>query len=231
MHSYPQMLLTRTLKYPSICLGNAGIKRCSGSQSRRIEPSICLYLSAICLSVKQTNKISSVLHSNSLLISNELTGTLARLQITDIGLVTIANVSFEYNQAVGAWGKPPYASPRVGLLAPSGCRFAQKKQNIGGQLMSEEKRIIEFSIMMSISEMAELTRLAKASRIKKSVYLRAAMLNNMPKIIPAVNSKLAGDLGHVGSNLNQLAREKSTNIKDIEEAITHLRLVLIGGTQ
>ncbi|MEQ1488794.1 MAG: hypothetical protein ABL920_09880 [Methylotenera sp.] len=99
----------------------------------------------------------------------------------------------------------------------------------------KELRKIEYSVMFSAKEMANLNKLADASKINKSVYLRALIENRLPANIPSININVLSSLGKAFSNLNQISRnlnEKNhETLRDIENILIALRTQLLEGLQ
>lgn len=77
------------------------------------------------------------------------------------------------------------------------------------------------------------TQLASASKINKSVYLRALIENRLPVNIPPINVSALSSLGKAFSNLNQISRnlnEKNhETLRDIENILVALRAQLLEG--
>lgn len=107
------------------------------------------------------------------------------------------------------------------------------KQNSGLIVAEKDLRTHPVKVLLSRIETESLDQLCKIHGIKRATYLRSIALSEPPKLVPEVNRKLLGDLGHIGNNLNQLARaihsEKvNVTIVEIEKLLAELRLTLIG---
>lgn len=95
-----------------------------------------------------------------------------------------------------------------------------------------KKRTPPFSIRLSVDERAEIDRRSRAAGLSIAGYFKSAALNQRPRKFrhPQVDraklSKLLGELGKVGNNLNQLARtlntEGSVEIPELIQALKEL---------
>lgn len=92
---------------------------------------------------------------------------------------------------------------------------------------AKERRDVLWPIRWTASEIVEVKSLAESANAEPSAYVRGAALNKKPKPISrATGDRLAlikalGELGKIGSNVNQLA--KSGNMGHPVLMATHIR--------
>jgi hypothetical protein len=84
------------------------------------------------------------------------------------------------------------------LSRAGGRRFPSK--------VRKPRRTSRLEVRLTPAEHAELRNRAKEAKLRPSAYLRASILGQVPRIVPAANPDIARALSRVGNNVNQIAR-------------------------
>lgn len=81
------------------------------------------------------------------------------------------------------------------------------KRSRGGRppLLDIEKRSVKFHGGFTLAEAESIAKKAKAVGLSESEYVRHAILNRDIKSVPQVNKDTYVELGHIGTNINQIA--------------------------
>ena len=73
---------------------------------------------------------------------------------------------------------------------------------------------------------------SKRGAFFRGEWLRMAALDQLPNVIPEINRQSYGELGRIGSNLNQIARRLNganlVEIAEVKAILDDLRIALLG---
>jgi hypothetical protein len=84
------------------------------------------------------------------------------------------------------------------LSRAAGRRFPSKAR--------KPRRTSRLEVRLTPAELAELRSRAKEAKLRPSAYVRASILGQVPRMVPALNVGIAQALSRIGNNVNQIAR-------------------------
>jgi hypothetical protein len=101
----------------------------------------------------------------------------------------------------------PLVARMATLSRAAGRRFPSK--------VGKPRRTSRLEVRLTPAEHQALRNCAKEAKLRPSAYVRASILGQVPRIVPAANPDIARALSRVGNNVNQIAR--SLNLRSGED--------------
>lgn len=93
------------------------------------------------------------------------------------------------------------------------------------------KRLKQIIIRVDSNELTKIDSLARARKMRRATFIRAAALDRIPPYIPSINREALTELGRIGNNLNQLAGHANAGdraaLDDLQHQLGALRLALM----
>lgn len=92
-------------------------------------------------------------------------------------------------------------------------------------------RTHRIEIRLNSEELATLN--ARRGALRLRTFIRVAVLDSAPPVIPSINRDALAELHRVGSNLNQIARKLNTtgepvDLRNLRAQVSDLRAALAG---